>query len=355
MAGRLQDKVAIITGAGHGIGRAYARRVAEEGAQVVIAELDAPAGERVAAEIGAAGGAAWACPTDVTDLESVTRLMAQTQARYGRVDVLLNNAAIYVTQDLWKGPAEDLPLEQWDRVLEVNLKGVYLCCRAVIPIMKAQRSGKIINVASGTFFTGLGDMPHYTAAKGGVVALTRGVVGHVAQASEEGARGDVDDLAAALGLHDRDDGPTAEVDALQVDLEHAVPLLERQVLGGPLPEVLRDADRRVVEPDVDAAVARLRLGHQARHALQIGHVGRAGPGGAAGRADLGRHALAGRRVQLGDDHLGAFLRDPPRIGPADPVAGAGDDRHLVLQPRAHAPLPRTTCYPQPYSLFRARC
>jgi len=173
MGTRLQDKVAVITGAGHGIGRAYARRFAEEGAQVVIAELDAPAGERVAAEIGAAGGAAWACPTDVTDLESVTRLMAQTQARYGRVDVLLNNAAIYVTQDLWKGPAEDLPLEQWDRVLEVNLKGVYLCCRAVIPIMKAQRSGKIINVASGTFFTGLGDMPHYTAAKGGVVALTR--------------------------------------------------------------------------------------------------------------------------------------------------------------------------------------
>src|SRR5581483_7759383 len=199
------------------------------------------------------------------------------------------------------------------------------------------------------------ELPGQDAGEGDHPALRRGVVGHVAQASEEGARGDVDDLAAALGLHDRDDGPTAEVDALQVDLEHAVPLLERQVLGGPLPEVLRDVDRRVVEQDVDAAVARLRLGHQARHALQIGHVGRAGPGGAAGRADLGRHALAGRRVQLGDDHLGAFLRDPPRIGPADPVAGAGDDRHLVLQPRAHAPLPRTTCYPQPYSLFRARC
>lgn len=173
MGTRLQDKVAIITGAGHGIGRAYARRFAEEGAQVVIAEIDAPAGEAVAAELQAAGHNAWAYATDVTDLESITALASQTQARYGRIDVLLNNAAIYVTQELWKGPIEELPADQWDRVLQVNLKGVFLCCRVVIPIMKAQRSGKIINIASGTFFNGSGDMPHYTAAKGGVVALTR--------------------------------------------------------------------------------------------------------------------------------------------------------------------------------------
>jgi 3-oxoacyl-[acyl-carrier protein] reductase len=120
-----------------------------------------------------AGGTAWARSTDVTDLGSIEALVRETIERFGRIDVLLNNAAIYVTQQLWKGPAEELPLEQWDRVLEVNLKGVYLCCRAVIPFMKAQRSGKIINVASGTFFNGSGDMPHYTASKGGVVALTR--------------------------------------------------------------------------------------------------------------------------------------------------------------------------------------
>jgi 3-oxoacyl-[acyl-carrier protein] reductase len=170
---RLHDRVTIITGAGHGIGKAYARRFAEEGAQVVIAEIDTPAGEAAAAEIGAEGGRAWARATDVTDLASIERLVRETQERYGRIDVLLNNAAVYVTQWLWKGPAEELPLEQWDRVLEVNLKGVFLCCRAVIPVMKAQRGGKIINVASGTFFNGSGDMPHYTASKGGVVALTR--------------------------------------------------------------------------------------------------------------------------------------------------------------------------------------
>ena len=99
--------------------------------------------------------------------------MRETVDKYGRVDVLLNNAAIYVTQKLWKGPVEELALEEWDRVLEVNLKGVFLCSKAVIPIMKKQRSGKIINIASGTFFSGSGNMPHYTTAKGGVVALTR--------------------------------------------------------------------------------------------------------------------------------------------------------------------------------------
>ena len=87
--------------------------------------------------------------------------------------MLLNNAAIYVTEKLWKGPVEELELAEWDRVIEVNLKGVFLCCKAAIPIMKRQRSGKIINIASGTFFSGSGNMPHYTTAKGGVVALTR--------------------------------------------------------------------------------------------------------------------------------------------------------------------------------------
>jgi 3-oxoacyl-[acyl-carrier protein] reductase len=173
VAGRLQDKVAIITGAGHGIGRAYAKRFADDGAKIVIAELDAPAGERVAAEIAGTGGTAWARRTDVTDLEGLQGLVNETLSRFGRIDILLNNAAVYVTEEVWKGPAEEIPLEQWDRVMAVNLKGVYLCCRVVIPVMKAQRSGKIINVASGTFFHGTGDMPHYTASKGGVVALTR--------------------------------------------------------------------------------------------------------------------------------------------------------------------------------------
>jgi 3-oxoacyl-[acyl-carrier protein] reductase len=170
---RLKDKVTIITGAAHGIGKAYARRFAEEGAHVVIADIDEAGGEATAKALLDAGGSAWARATDVTQFSNVEGLMRETVAKFGKIDVLLNNAAIYVTQKLWKGPVEELALEEWDRVIEVNLKGVFLCSKAAIPIMKRQKSGKIINIASGTFFTGSGNMPHYTTAKGGVVALTR--------------------------------------------------------------------------------------------------------------------------------------------------------------------------------------
>lgn len=170
---RLQNKVTVITGAGHGIGKTYAHRFAKEGAHVVIAEIDEKAGQAVAQMLAKEGLSAWARTTDVRSYPNVEGLMRETVDRYGRIDVLLNNAAIYVSQKLWTGPVDELPLEEWDRVMEVNLKGVFFCCRAVIPTMKRQKSGKIINIASGTFFSGSGNMPHYTTSKGGVVALTR--------------------------------------------------------------------------------------------------------------------------------------------------------------------------------------
>ncbi len=170
---RLQNKVTIITGAAHGIGKAYARRFAEEGARVVIADIDREGGEAVAKQLCDQGFSAWARATDVRSYSNVDGLMRETVGRFGRIDVLLNNAAIYVVEKLWTGLVEELPLDEWDRVLEVNLKGVFLCCKAVIPILKEQKSGKIINVASGTFFSGSSNMPHYTSSKGGVVALTR--------------------------------------------------------------------------------------------------------------------------------------------------------------------------------------
>jgi 3-oxoacyl-[acyl-carrier protein] reductase len=170
---RLVNKVAIITGAAHGIGKAYARKFAEEGAHVVIADIDAEGGEAVTKAFTDSRLSAWARATDVRSFPSVEGLMRETVKKFGRIDVLLNNAAIYVTQKLWKGPVEELALEEWDRVIEVNLKGVFLCCKAAIPVMKQQRCGKIINIASGTFFSGSGNMPHYTTAKGGIVALTR--------------------------------------------------------------------------------------------------------------------------------------------------------------------------------------
>ena len=170
---RLQDKVTVITGAAHGIGKAYAVRFAEEGAHVVIADIDTAAGQAAAKALAESGFSAWARATDVRNFVNVEGLMRETADRFGRIDVLVNNAAIYVTQKLWKGAIEDLDLAEWDRVIEVNLKGVFLCSKAAIPIMKEQGSGKIINIASGTFFSGSGNMPHYTSAKGGVIALTR--------------------------------------------------------------------------------------------------------------------------------------------------------------------------------------
>ncbi len=170
---RLQNKITVITGAGHGIGKAYAQRFAAEGAQVVIADIDERAGESVAAALRESRLLAWARTTDVRNYKSIEGLVHETLERFGRIDVLLNNAAIYVTERLWKGPVEELALDEWDRVMEVNLKGVFLCCRAIIPVMKTQKNGKIINIASGTFFSGTGNMPHYTTSKGGVIALTR--------------------------------------------------------------------------------------------------------------------------------------------------------------------------------------
>jgi NAD(P)-dependent dehydrogenase (short-subunit alcohol dehydrogenase family) len=125
---RLKEKVTIITGGGHGLGKAYAKRFAEEGAQVVVADIDQAAGEAAVAELSQAGGTAWARATDVTQYENIEGLMKETLDRFGHIDVLLNNAAIYVTQNLWMGLVEDCPLDEWDRVLEVNLKGVFMCC-----------------------------------------------------------------------------------------------------------------------------------------------------------------------------------------------------------------------------------
>jgi 3-oxoacyl-[acyl-carrier protein] reductase len=170
---RLKDRVAVITGAGHGIGKAYAQRFAEEGAHVVIADIDGDAGAATARVISTAGGSAWSRATDVRRFADLEALVQETVQKHRRIDVLVNNAAIYVTQELWKGSVEALAPEEWNRVLEVNLTGVFLCSKAVIPIMKRQKSGKIINIASGTFFSGSGNMPHYTSAKGGVIALTR--------------------------------------------------------------------------------------------------------------------------------------------------------------------------------------
>ena len=170
--GRLEDRVIIVTGGAQGIGRAFALRFANEGAKIVVADINGTAAEATAAEIGEAGGEAIAVITDVSDEESTLAMAQAAIARWGKIDGLMNNAAMFQRPQITSGPIADLSVEEWDRVMAVNLRGPFLCCKAVLPHMKEQNYGKIVNISSGTFFSGR-STAHYVASKGGVIAFTR--------------------------------------------------------------------------------------------------------------------------------------------------------------------------------------
>ena len=169
---RLKDRVVIVTGAAQGIGQAYARRVAAEGARVVVADVDG-AGARVAAgELGDEGHAL-GIQVDVSDEASVGQMVQATIDAFGRVDGLVNNAALFAP--LEHQPVEEIAVDLWDRVFAVNVRGVFLCCKAVIPQMRRQGKGKIVNIASGTLLSGGANFSHYVASKGAVFAFTRSI------------------------------------------------------------------------------------------------------------------------------------------------------------------------------------
>jgi NAD(P)-dependent dehydrogenase (short-subunit alcohol dehydrogenase family) len=166
---RLDDRVVIITGGAQGIGRAYCLGAAAEGARVVVADIADPTAS--VKEVEARGGQALGIECDVSRETDTQRLATETLARFGRIDVLVNNAALYGT--LTRRPFMEIPVEEWDRVMAINLRGLFLCARAVFPSMRAQGKGAIINIASSTFFRGVPDYIHYTTSKGGVVGFTR--------------------------------------------------------------------------------------------------------------------------------------------------------------------------------------
>jgi len=166
---RLKDKVVIVTGGAKGIGRAYCLGMAAEGARVVVADVADP--KSTVQEVEARGAQALGVSCDVSLAEDTLRLATETLARFGRVDILVNNAALY--GPLKRRPFMEIPIEEWDRVMAINLRGLFLCSRAVFPAMKAQGAGAIINIASGTFFKGVPHYIHYTTSKGGVVGFTR--------------------------------------------------------------------------------------------------------------------------------------------------------------------------------------
>jgi NAD(P)-dependent dehydrogenase (short-subunit alcohol dehydrogenase family) len=170
--------VAIVTGAARGLGQVYAIRLAREGAKVVATDIQDSSA--TAGEIKKMGGQAIALRTDVTNEESTREMAQKTIEAFGRIDVLINNAAIFA--EILKRPFWEIPAEEWDAVMAVNLKGPFLCAKAVYPQMKKQGKGKIINLASGTFYKGTPNFLHYVVSKGGNVAITRAMAREVGDA-----------------------------------------------------------------------------------------------------------------------------------------------------------------------------
>jgi len=166
----LQGRVAIITGAGQGIGRVLAKAFAQCGAISVIAELNAAKGEAVTKEIVDAGGKAFAATTDVSSEDSVADMVALVERHFGRVDILVNNAGIFSTLEM--RPFDQIPLEEWERVLRVNVTGAFLCSRAVLPAMRRAGWGRIIHMASGAVTLGRPNYLHYIASKGALAGMT---------------------------------------------------------------------------------------------------------------------------------------------------------------------------------------
>jgi NAD(P)-dependent dehydrogenase (short-subunit alcohol dehydrogenase family) len=161
----LDGKVAIVTGGARGIGRAIADHLAADGARIVIADLRGA--EAAAADFAEGVG----LTVDVSSEEDVARMTSDTLARCGSIDILVNNAGLYAS--LAMRPFEQIPIDEWRQVMDVNVLSMFLTCRAVVPQMREQGSGRIVNISSGTPFRGVPFLLHYVTSKGAIVALTR--------------------------------------------------------------------------------------------------------------------------------------------------------------------------------------
>ena len=173
---KLKDKVAIVTGAGSGIGKALAARLARDGAAVVVADLRG-ADAAAAAIAQDTGARTLGLEVDVATESDVTRMAEETVKAFGRIDILVNNAALFST--LQVRPFEQIDAAEWRRVMEVNTLGVFLCCRACVPHMRAAGGGRIINLASGAPLKGVPLLLHYVSSKGAVIAFTRALAREV--------------------------------------------------------------------------------------------------------------------------------------------------------------------------------
>lgn len=169
MAGRLQGKVAIVTGAAQGIGAAYAKALAREGAKTVVTDVADPQG--CVDAINAAGHQAIGMKVDVTSNDDLGRMVAEVEAVYGPIEILINNAGLF--SHLKLKPFWEIPEEEWDAIMRVNVRGIFQAVKAVKPSMEKNGRGKIVNISSATFFLGPPGFLHYVASKAAVIGLTR--------------------------------------------------------------------------------------------------------------------------------------------------------------------------------------
>ena len=167
----VEDRVIAITGAGRGLGRAYAHLLSRGGARIVVADVDAAAGRRVAEEIARFGGPHLAVATDVTDPEATGAMAAQTVEAFGRIDGLIANAGLNAA--LARRPFWEIPAEEWDRVMRVNAGGAFNAAKAVLPAMRAAGWGRIVNISSAAWHLGLPNYLHYVASKAALAGMTR--------------------------------------------------------------------------------------------------------------------------------------------------------------------------------------
>ena len=168
MTGRLAGSAVVVTGGAAGLGLAYARRFLREGACVFIADIVDPAGAVASLDADDRVGG---CRVDVASAASVAAMVETAHRRLGRIDVLINNAAVFAS--LKPQPFDAIPEEEWDRVMAVNVRGMWNCVQAVVPVMRAQKAGRIVNVASAIVAKGTPFLLHYVASKGAVIAMTR--------------------------------------------------------------------------------------------------------------------------------------------------------------------------------------
>ena len=169
----LAEAVVVITGAAHGIGAAYARQLASDGAAVVVVDLDGEGAEKLAGKLREGGGRALAVRADVSSEDDLTAVVEATLAEFGTITGLVNNAAVFSVVPMSRAPFDEISLDEWDLMMRVNVRGTWQVCKAVIPAMRAAGYGKIVNISSGTALKGSASRIHYVTSKAAILGFTK--------------------------------------------------------------------------------------------------------------------------------------------------------------------------------------